>query len=141
MIRASIIGNKLVGPFKVEDGVKIDSAGYTQFLENSLMSWIKKKSAAFKKNMVSTQDNSPSHTSKFTREWLVKKGIKEDHLMLIGDCSASYKCRIQQFGNSKRGLCKIQKELDIVRERMIAGIELQYLQADQRTETYRIIAI
>ena len=29
MIWAGIIGNELVGPFKVEDGVKIDSAGYT----------------------------------------------------------------------------------------------------------------
>ena len=27
------------------------------------------------------QDNAPSHASKFTREWLAKKGVKEDHLM------------------------------------------------------------
>ena len=81
MIWAGIIGNELVGPFKVEDGVKIDSAGYTQFLEKNLMPWMKKKSAAFKKNMVFMQDNAPFHASKFTREWLAKKGIKEDHLM------------------------------------------------------------
>ena len=51
MIWADIIGNELVGPFKVEDGVKIDSAGYTQFFERNLMLWIKKKSAAFTKKM------------------------------------------------------------------------------------------
>ena len=47
MIWAGIIGSELVGPFKVEDGVKIDSAGYTQFLEKNLMPWMKKESAAF----------------------------------------------------------------------------------------------
>ena len=49
MIWAGIIGNELVGPFKVEDGVKIDLAVYTQFLEKNLMPQMKKKSAAFKK--------------------------------------------------------------------------------------------
>ena len=49
MIWAGIIGNELVGPFKVEDGVKIDLAGYTQFLEKNLRPWMKKKSATFKK--------------------------------------------------------------------------------------------
>ena len=67
--------------FKVEDGVKINSAGYTQFLEKNLMPWMKEKSAALKKNMVFMQDSAPSHASKFTREWLAKKGIKEDHMM------------------------------------------------------------
>ena len=81
VIWAGIIGNELMGPFKVEDGVKIDSAGYSQFLEKNLMPWMKKKSAAFKKKMVFMQDNVPPHASKFTREWLAKKGINEDHLM------------------------------------------------------------
>ena len=81
MISTGIIGKELVGPFEVEDGVKVDSAGYTQFLEKNLMPWMKKKSAAIKKNILFMQDNAPSHSSKFIREWLVKKGIKEDHLM------------------------------------------------------------
>ena len=49
MIWVSITGNELAGPFKVEDGVKIDLTGNTQFLEKNLMPWMKKKSAAFKK--------------------------------------------------------------------------------------------
>ena len=80
MIWASIIGNDLVGSFKVGDGVKIDLAGYTQFLEKNLMPWMKKK-CCIEEKMVFMQDNSPSHASNFTREWLAKKGIKEDHLM------------------------------------------------------------
>ena len=40
MIWTGIIGNQLVGLFKVEDGVKIDIhriyPGYTQFLEKNL---------------------------------------------------------------------------------------------------------
>ena len=50
IIWAGSIGNELVGPFKVQDSVKIDSAEYTQFLEKNLMPWIKKKSAALKKD-------------------------------------------------------------------------------------------
>ena len=80
MIWAGII-NELVGPFKVQDCVKIDSAGYTQFLEKNLMPWMKKKSASFKKKIIFVQDNEPSHAFKFTREWLAKRGVKEDHLM------------------------------------------------------------
>ena len=78
---AGIIDNKLVKPFKVKDSVKIDSAGHTQFLEKNLMPWMKNDSAASKIKTVFMQDNTPSHASKFTREWLVKKGIKEDQLM------------------------------------------------------------
>ena len=61
MIWAGIIGNELVGPFKVEDGVKIGSAGYTQLLEKNLMPWMKKKSAALKKKMVFVLPNSPEN--------------------------------------------------------------------------------
>ena len=67
IIWASIIGKKLAGPFKVKDGVKIDLAVYTQFLENNLVPWMK-NSAAFKKNMVFMQDNTPSHASKNSSE-------------------------------------------------------------------------
>ena len=89
MIWASIIGNELMGPFKVEDGVKIDLAGYTQFLEKNPMPWMKKKSAAFKKMMVFMQGNAPSHASKFTREWLTKESIKEDHLITRPSASSN----------------------------------------------------
>ena len=84
MIWAGIIGTNWWDLLKLKIDVKIDSAGYThtQFLEKNLMPWMKKKSAAFKKNMVSMQDNAPSHASKLTREWLAKKGIKEDHTCL-----------------------------------------------------------
>ena len=43
----------------IKDGVKIDSAGYTQFLENNLKPWMKKKSATFKKKMVFMHDTHP----------------------------------------------------------------------------------
>ena len=59
MIWAGIIGKKLVGPFKVEDGVKIDLAGYIQFLEKNLMPWMKKK-VLHSRKMVFRQDNAPS---------------------------------------------------------------------------------
>ena len=42
---------------------------------------MKNNSDAFKKKMIYVQDTTLSHASRFTRQWLAKKDIKEDHLM------------------------------------------------------------
>ena len=67
---AAIIGNKLVGPFKVADGVKMTTKVYIDFLKEHLISWQKKKKLAFSKNMVFMHDNAPSHAAKLTTEHL-----------------------------------------------------------------------
>ena len=97
MIWVGITGNELVAPFKVEDDVKIDSAGYTQFLEKNLMPWMKKKSAAFKKKIIFMQRNVPSRASKFIREWLAKKDIKERHQSRLLDDLATCLSRPQPY--------------------------------------------
>ncbi|KAI5613485.1 bridging integrator 1b isoform 2 [Silurus asotus] len=80
--------DELVGPFRVEDGVKLNSQSYCQFLEDTFFKqWYRKKSASFKKNMIFMQDNAPSHTSKYSTAWLARKGIKEENLMIWPPCS------------------------------------------------------
>ncbi|KAJ1109037.1 hypothetical protein NDU88_006406 [Pleurodeles waltl] len=82
LVWAGIIKDELVGPFRVEDGVKLNSQSYCQFLEDTFFKqWYRKKSASFKKNMIFMQDNAPSHASKYSTAWLARKGIKEGNLM------------------------------------------------------------
>uniref|UniRef100_I3JDK3 Calpain catalytic domain-containing protein n=1 Tax=Oreochromis niloticus TaxID=8128 RepID=I3JDK3_ORENI len=88
LVWAGIIKDELVGPFRVEDGVKLNSQSYCQFLEDTFFKqWYRKKSASFKKNMIFMQDNAPSHASKYSTVWLARKGIKEEKLMTWPPCS------------------------------------------------------
>ncbi|KAJ1179529.1 hypothetical protein NDU88_004763 [Pleurodeles waltl] len=88
LVWAGIIKDELVGPFRVEDGVKLNSQSYCQFLEDTFFKqWYRKKSASFKKNMIFMQDNAPSHASKYSTAWLARKGIKEGNLMTWPPCS------------------------------------------------------
>ncbi|KAL4005186.1 hypothetical protein ACER0C_004899 [Sarotherodon galilaeus] len=88
LVWAGIIKDELVGPFRVEDGVKLNSQSYCQFLEDTFFKqWYRKKSASFKKNMIFMQDNAPSHASKYSTAWLARKGIKEEKLMTWPPCS------------------------------------------------------
>lgn len=77
---AGIIKDELVGPFRVENGLKINSQTYCQFLEDTFFTqWYKKKSASFKKTLIFMQDNAPSHASKYSTVWLASKGLKKKH--------------------------------------------------------------
>lgn len=67
LVWAGIIKGELVGPFWVEDGLKINSQTYCQFLEDTFFKQCyRKKSASFKKTMMFIQDNAPSHASKYS---------------------------------------------------------------------------
>ncbi len=82
LVWAAIIKDKLVGPFRVEDGLKLNSQTYCQFLEDTFFKqWYRKKSAAFKKTMIFMQDNAPSHASKDSTAWLASKSLKDDRIM------------------------------------------------------------
>lgn len=48
LVWAAIIEDEVVGPFRVEDGLKLNSQTYCQFLEDSFVKqWYRKKSSAF----------------------------------------------------------------------------------------------
>lgn len=92
MIWAGIIKNELIGPFRVAEGVKMNSVNYCQFLEEHLLKWLKKKTAAQRKKMMFMHDNAPSHASKFTSAWLASKGFKEDTIMEWPPSSPDLNC-------------------------------------------------
>lgn len=82
LVWAGIIKDELVGPFRVEDGLKLNSQTYCQFLEDTFFKqWYRKKSVSFKRTMIFMQDNAPSHASKYTTVWLASKGFKDDRIM------------------------------------------------------------
>ena len=41
MICAAIVDRTIIGPFKVNEGVKLNSASYCQFLEKTSLHWYK----------------------------------------------------------------------------------------------------
>ena len=81
MFWAAIVGNRFVGPYKVEDGLKMNAENYTHFLDDNFFKWYKAQSRSFKIKSVFMHDNCPSHAARFTTEYLVKKGIKNEKIM------------------------------------------------------------
>ncbi|KAF4652486.1 hypothetical protein FOL47_011053 [Perkinsus chesapeaki] len=76
MFWAGIIGDTVVGPCRVEKGVKMDSKAYTELLANSFLPWYRSRPAAFKRKLIFMHDNAPAHSSKFTTSFLEKNGFK-----------------------------------------------------------------
>lgn len=87
MIWAGIVGSTVIGPYKVDEGVKLNSVGYCKFLDGTFFKWYNKQSRDFKKNCIFMQDNAPSHASRLTSDHLAKKGFKDDKLMVWPACS------------------------------------------------------
>ena len=70
MFWAAILWSKLIGPFKVPDGVKMTAFTYTEFLEQNLIPEILLLEPGLQNNFVFMLDNAPSHTSLMARVFL-----------------------------------------------------------------------
>ena len=81
MIWAGIVGNRMVGPFKIEEGVKINSENYTTFLDVNFFPWYRSQTRSFKLKCMFMHDNAPSHASQYTKAYLESKGVKGDKIM------------------------------------------------------------
>ena len=64
MIWAGIIGDELVGPFRVPDGLKLTAATYCEFLKTALEPWLDDLPLSRLKRAVFMHDNAPSHAAK-----------------------------------------------------------------------------
>lgn len=82
MMWAGILGDRLVGPFRVPEGVKITSANYISFLKNNFVPWLKRQPAALKKKIIFMHDNAPSHAATATRSYLETLKFSDDKLMV-----------------------------------------------------------
>ena len=81
MFWAGLFGNTIVGPFRVEQGVKLNSQNYCSFLTRNFLPWYQQLLDHDKKTLVLMQDNAPSHASKYSRAWFIENGIGETKLM------------------------------------------------------------
>ena len=81
MFCAAIIGNELVGPFRVADGVKITAKLYIDFIKEHLEPWYKKKNLSFRKKIVFMHDNAPSHSARIATEYLERVFARHGKIM------------------------------------------------------------
>lgn len=87
MIWAGIIGDKLVGPVRVPDGVKVTSASYCDILNDALTPWLDDIPISLLRNLVFMHDNAPSHSARATTAFLASLGIHGEKLMVWPPCS------------------------------------------------------
>ena len=87
MLWACIIGNELVGPFSVSDGVILTAVAYIDFLMQNVLPWFQKKPLSFTKKMVFMHANAPSHAAKLTSDFLATVSFKCDKFMTWPACS------------------------------------------------------
>ena len=82
MFWAGIKRDSIIGPFKVELGVKIDSESYCKLLNQYLMPWMEEQPLSVCRTTIYQHDNAPAHSSKYTSEWLKKTGFNNERVMV-----------------------------------------------------------
>ena len=82
LIWAGIIGDELIGPVRVPQGVKLTSATCCQFLKNVLEEWLEEIPLSRLKKVVFMHDNAPCHAAKATIKCLHGLGFKDETLMV-----------------------------------------------------------
>ena len=79
---AAIYKSHLVGPFRVNDGVKMDSTYYCQLLKDKLLPFLRSLSTSERRQVVFMQDNAPSHASNLTKRFLDENNLSGSSLMV-----------------------------------------------------------
>ena len=82
MIWAGIIGDELVCPFRVPDGLKLTAATYCEFLKTALEPWLDDLPLSRLKRVVFMHDNAPSHAAKTTTAVFKSLGFVNKSLMI-----------------------------------------------------------
>ena len=124
-----IVVSTIVGPFFVEDGVKLNTKYYVLFLQTNFMPWINQRSKASKPKLFFMQDNAPSHAARFTKTFLERKGFKGNRFMEWPAQSPDLNCienlwgivKQQLYANGKQYRSKL--ELKHAVETVLASIE------------------
>ena len=75
MFWAGIKGDTIIGLFKVEAGIKIDSESYCELLNKYLAPWLEEQPLSLWRIIVFQQGNDPAHRSAYTSDWLKKAGF------------------------------------------------------------------
>ena len=83
MFWAGIVRSEFIGPFNIDDGVKLNSENYTKFLENNFFPWYRSQTRKFNRECIFMHDNAPTHASHFTKTFLTAKNIPESKIMTL----------------------------------------------------------
>ena len=78
---AGFVKDKLIGPYKVDTSVKINSVTYSKFLDETFFQWYRRQSRSFKLSCIFMHDNAPAHAFKYTKTYLEHKGISGSKIM------------------------------------------------------------
>lgn len=81
MIWVEIVDQSIIGPFKVDEAVKLNSASYCDFMNKTFFSWHKSQSSNFKVKCVFMHNNAPFHVSKLTCELCEHKRFTGEKIM------------------------------------------------------------
>jgi transposase len=80
---SGIIGKKLIGLFRVSDGLKLSSAMYCPFLKKSLESRLDKLRLATLKKITLMHDNATVTAAKATTQFLQSFGFANEVVMFL----------------------------------------------------------
>lgn len=81
IIQAGIVDQTIIGPFKVDEGVKLNSDNYCDFIKKIFFAWYKSQFHSFKVKCVFMHDNAPSHVSKLAHVLFEHKGFTGEKIM------------------------------------------------------------
>ena len=87
IIWAGITGDRLVGPVRIPEGVKITSVSYCGFLNDVLVPWLDDIPLALLRNVIFMHDNAPSHSARNTSACLESLGLHGKKLIVWPPCS------------------------------------------------------
>ena len=81
MFWAGLLGNRVVGPFRVPEGVKLNACSYKQFLADNFLPWLNTQQSQLQESIVFMQDNAPSHNSRLAKGFLEEHGFVDERYM------------------------------------------------------------
>ena len=81
MFWAGIHCNNLIGPFRVNDGVKMNSDNYQSLLTRHFLPYYRHLPAHIRNKLIFMQDNAPSHSSHSTLNFLRQHGFSGQRYM------------------------------------------------------------
>ena len=110
MFWAVIVGKSLVGPFRVQDGLKMNSQSYTEFLDANFFPWYDSQTLDFQESCIFMQENAPSHASRFTKAYLAGKNISGERLMDWPPSSPDLNCIENLWSIVKKEIYKGNKQ-------------------------------
>ena len=81
MFQAAIHGENLVGQFRIDNGIKINSETYSNLLKTKFLPYIHSMNGRGRKRVIFMQDNAPSHAPTHTIEFIKANGFSGTRLM------------------------------------------------------------